>query len=99
MARFMRVINLPMRQLLRLPFQTPLSRRLMLLSFTGRRTGRQYRQPVSYVPDGDTLLTLTSFVPFVGKDRQIDHDQLRAAVGYGFSIVRWHLGAAPAGGS
>jgi len=29
----------------------------MLLTFTGRRTGRVYRQPVSYVPDGDTLLT------------------------------------------
>jgi endonuclease YncB( thermonuclease family) len=53
----MRVVNVPMRRLLRLPFQTPLSRRLMLLSFTGRKTGREYRQPVSYVPDGDTLLT------------------------------------------
>ena len=56
-ARLMRVVNVPMRRLLRLPFQTPLSRRLMLLTFTGRRTGRVYRQPVSYVPDGDTLLT------------------------------------------
>jgi endonuclease YncB( thermonuclease family) len=57
LARLMRVVNVPMRRLLRLPFQTPLSRRLMLLSFTGRKTGREYRQPVSYVPDGDTLLT------------------------------------------
>jgi len=53
----MRVVNVPMRRLLRLPFHTPLSGRLMLLTFTGRRTGRVYRQPVSYVPDGDTLLT------------------------------------------
>lgn len=53
----MRVVNVPMRLLLRLPFKTPLNRRLMLLSFTGRKTGRAYRQPVSYVPDGDTLLT------------------------------------------
>jgi hypothetical protein len=29
----------------------------MLLSYTGRKTGRAYRQPVSYVRDGDTLLT------------------------------------------
>ncbi len=42
-ARLMRVVNVPMRRLLRLPFQTPLSRRLMLLTFTGRRTGRVYR--------------------------------------------------------
>lgn len=56
-ARFMRVLNVPMRFLLRLPFPTPLSRQLMLLSFTGRKTGKAYQQPVSYVPDGDTLLT------------------------------------------
>lgn len=56
-ARLMRVANVPMRRLLQLPFQTPLSRRLMLLTFTGRKTGRVYHQPVSYVPDGDTLLT------------------------------------------
>ena len=56
-ARLMRVANVPMRRLLRLPFRTPLSGRLMLLTFTGRKTGRVYRQPVSYVPDGDTLLT------------------------------------------
>jgi deazaflavin-dependent oxidoreductase (nitroreductase family) len=56
-ARIMRVVNVPMRFLLGLPFATPLSRQLMLLSFTGRKTGKAYRQPVSYVPDGDTLLT------------------------------------------
>jgi hypothetical protein len=56
-ARRMRIVNVPMRVLLRLPFATPLSRRLMLVFFTGRRTGKAYRQPVSYVRDGDTLLT------------------------------------------
>jgi hypothetical protein len=56
-ARLMKVVNVPMRLLLSLPFATPLSRQLMLLSFTGRKTGKHYRQPVSYVPDGDTLLT------------------------------------------
>lgn len=56
-ARRMRVVNVPMRAVLRLPFKTPLSTKLMLLSYTGRKTGHAYRQPVSYVVDGDTLLT------------------------------------------
>jgi hypothetical protein len=56
-ARLMRIINVPMRRLLRLPFPTPISRRLMLITFSGRKTGRIYRQPVSYVVDGDTLLS------------------------------------------
>jgi deazaflavin-dependent oxidoreductase (nitroreductase family) len=29
----------------------------MLVFHTGRKTGKHYRQPVSYVRDGDTLLT------------------------------------------
>jgi hypothetical protein len=29
----------------------------MLLYLTGRRSGRSYRQPVSYVKDGESLLT------------------------------------------
>lgn len=56
-ARVMRVINVPMRLVLGLPFATPLGRRLMLVSFTGRKTGKTYRQPVSYVRQGTTLLT------------------------------------------
>jgi F420H(2)-dependent quinone reductase len=56
-ARVMKVINVPMRLVLGLPFATPLGRRLMLVFYTGRRTGRAYRQPVSYVSQGDTLLT------------------------------------------
>jgi hypothetical protein len=56
-ARTMRTVNVPMRAVLGLPFPTPLSGNLMLLSYTGRKTGRSYRQPVSYVRDGDVLLT------------------------------------------
>ena len=56
-ARVMGALNIPMRVLLRLPFATPLGERLMLISFTGRKTGKSYRQPVSYVQRGDTLLT------------------------------------------
>jgi deazaflavin-dependent oxidoreductase (nitroreductase family) len=54
----MKAVNRPMRQVLRLPFPTPVGRRLMLVIHVGRRSGRIYRQPVSYVRDGDrTLLT------------------------------------------
>jgi hypothetical protein len=56
-ARLMGLLNVPMRVLLRLPFPTPLSRRLMLLSYTGRKSGKAYQQPVSYKQQGDTLLT------------------------------------------
>jgi hypothetical protein len=53
----MRIVNVFVRPLLWLPVRTPLSRQLMLVSITGRKTGRHYKQPVSYVRDGDTLLT------------------------------------------
>ena len=56
-TRIMRVVNVPMRGVLGLPFATPLSGNLMLISYTGRKTGKAYRQPVSYVRDGETLLT------------------------------------------
>ena len=46
-----------MRAALSLPFATPLSGNLMLISYTGRKSGKAYRQPVSYVRDGDVLLT------------------------------------------
>jgi hypothetical protein len=46
-----------MRRVLALPVATPLGDRLMLLYLTGRKTGRAYRQPVSYVRHGDVLLT------------------------------------------
>ncbi len=56
-ARIMRAVNVPMRAALSLPFPTPLSGNLMLISYTGRKTGKAYRQPVSYARDGQTLLT------------------------------------------
>jgi hypothetical protein len=57
MPAVFRVVNVPMRAVLALPIPTPLGKRLMLVYLTGRKTGRQYRQPVSYVRDADTLLT------------------------------------------
>lgn len=55
--RLMRIVNVPMRALLSIPLPTPINARLMLLRIRGRRSGRVYRQPVSYVRDGATLLT------------------------------------------
>jgi hypothetical protein len=57
MPAVFRVLNVPMRSVLALPIATPLGKRLMLVYLKGRKTGRQYRQPVSYVRDGETLLT------------------------------------------
>jgi hypothetical protein len=56
-ARLMRMVNVPMRAVLRLPFATPLSANLMLIAYTGVKSGKAYRQPVSYARDGETLLT------------------------------------------
>jgi hypothetical protein len=56
-ARFFRVVNVPMRLILGLPVATPLGRNLMLAFVIGRTSGKTYRQPVSYVRDGDALLT------------------------------------------
>jgi hypothetical protein len=55
--RVFRVVNVPMRFMLGLPFPTPLGGRLMLVFLTGRKTGKRYRQPVSYVRDGEALLS------------------------------------------
>lgn len=55
--KLMKLANVPMRQVLALPVPTPLGSRLMLAHIVGRRTGKHYRQPISYVRDGDVLLT------------------------------------------
>lgn len=56
-ARVFKIVNVPMRLILGLPVATPPGRSLMLAFVIGRTSGRTYRQPVSYVRDGDTLLT------------------------------------------
>jgi deazaflavin-dependent oxidoreductase (nitroreductase family) len=56
-TRLMRIVNVPMRVILGLPVSTPLGKRLMLAFIVGRKSGKTYRQPLSYVRDGDTLLT------------------------------------------
>jgi hypothetical protein len=56
-SRVMRVLNVPMRAMLGLPFPTPPGGNLMLLRYTGRKTGKAYRVPVSYAREGSVLLT------------------------------------------
>jgi deazaflavin-dependent oxidoreductase (nitroreductase family) len=56
-ARMMKVLNVPMRAVLGLPIPTPLGKNLMLLSYTGRKTGKAYRVPVSYARDGEVLVS------------------------------------------
>jgi len=56
LERVMGALNVLPKFVLRLPFQTPMSRRLILLSYVGRKTGRSYTIPVSYVEQGDALL-------------------------------------------
>ena len=45
---------------LRSPFHGMLSNGLMLISVTGRKTGRTYTLPVGYYPEGDYLWVITS---------------------------------------
>lgn len=53
----MRAANVPMRAMLSLPVATPAGKRLMLAYVVGRKSGRIYRQPLSYVQEDQTLLT------------------------------------------
>lgn len=56
-APIWRIVNRFMRAILSLPFPTPLGKRLMLVDLTGRKSGRRWRQPVSYVRQEGVLLT------------------------------------------
>jgi deazaflavin-dependent oxidoreductase (nitroreductase family) len=48
-------VNATMRSLLRSPLSRLVDRGIVLLTVTGRRTGRRFSFPVQYVQDGDTL--------------------------------------------
>ena len=55
----MKLYNALVRWLLRSPLHGLLSQSSMLITYTGRRSGRQYSVPVNYQREGDTL-TITS---------------------------------------
>ena len=54
------VINPLMRILLRSPLHFLQSKSLMLITFTGRKSGRRFTTPVRYVRVGDTVRCFTS---------------------------------------
>jgi deazaflavin-dependent oxidoreductase (nitroreductase family) len=59
--RLFSIINPVMKFLLRSPFSGLVSGRLMLLSYTGRKTGRSYTTPVGYfIWDDDTVVAFSA---------------------------------------
>jgi hypothetical protein len=58
--RWFMVLNAWMRTLLRSPLHRLRSGRVVLLEFRGRRTGRQFRMPVSYWQTGGRVVCLSS---------------------------------------
>ncbi len=58
MSRFQRLYNPVVRWLLRSPLHRLLSGSTVLLTYTGRRSGRRHATPVGYRRDGATLLAI-----------------------------------------
>ena len=53
-------LNVPMRALLRSPLHGIASRNLCIFLYAGRRSGRRFETPLSYVRDGEHLWLLSS---------------------------------------
>lgn len=53
-------LNVPMRLLLRSPFHGVASRNLCIFLYTGRKSGRRYATPLSYVREDGRVLLLSS---------------------------------------
>ncbi len=59
-AFFYDALNVPMRALLRSPLHGIASSNLCVVMYSGRRSGRRYETPLSYVRDGGRVRLLTS---------------------------------------
>jgi hypothetical protein len=59
--RVLRMINPFVTMILRSPLHRLLSSRLLLLTFTGHKTWKQYTIPVGYTLEGDTLTLFSSY--------------------------------------
>jgi hypothetical protein len=59
LGALLRALNPIMRVLLDSPLHWPLSRWFAILAWTGRRSGRRYSTPVSYVREGSTAWITT----------------------------------------
>lgn len=57
---FYRILNVPMQALLQSPMHGIASRHLCLLTYKGRRSGRSFTTPLSFVRTGDTVRLLSS---------------------------------------
>lgn len=57
--RWQKLYNPMVSWLLRSPLHSLISSSTMLISYTGRESGRVYTTPVNYVWDGDTLLAVS----------------------------------------
>ena len=54
-----RLLNPLVAALLRSPLHSLMSRDTMLITFTGRKTGKSYTTPISYMRDGDVVRCFT----------------------------------------
>ena len=60
LSRFFTRLNGPIAWVLRSPFHALLDGELMLVTVTGKKTGKRYTIPVGYQRDGDRILVLVS---------------------------------------
>jgi hypothetical protein len=59
MSSLFKLLNPIMKAILRSPLHGILSRQIMIITFTGRRSGKKFSTPVSYRQDGDIVLCAT----------------------------------------
>lgn len=59
--RVLRMINPFVSAILRSPLHGLMSNQVLLLTFTGRKTGKLVTIPVGYTPEGDTLILFSSY--------------------------------------
>ena len=59
MVRLIRLINPAMTWVLRSPFHRAVSKDILLFTFQGRKTGRHYTTPISYIRDGHRIRCFT----------------------------------------
>jgi hypothetical protein len=60
--QFLKIGNGFMRAILRSPLHGLVSNNVILITFTGRKSGNTYTMPVNYVRDGDALIILGSCI-------------------------------------
>ncbi len=59
MELLFKIINPVMKLILRSPLHSMISKRIMIITFTGRKSGREYSTPVSYFREGDRVVCFT----------------------------------------